>query len=157
MRYVATFLACWLTVGLVWAETCKYVDKDGRVTYSNVPVDNARKLTCIQAPAPLSSDQATELGKQPSSAGQDAAKRQLDVTTERKGTDERRRILDQELTREQDALVKARNSLSEQEAMRFGDERNYARVLERLKPFQDAVATHEKKIDSIKQELTNLK
>jgi hypothetical protein len=39
--------------------------------------------------------------------------------------------------------------------MRSGDERNFQKVLERLKPYQDAVAQHEKNIQSIKQELAN--
>ena len=138
-------------------ETCKYVDKDGHVTYSNVPVPNARKITCIQAAPPLSSDKASESRNPSRSATQDASKPQVDVTKPRKGTDERRRILEKELAREQEALVKAHNVLSEQETVRSGGERNYARVLERLRPFQEAVAAHEKKIDSIKQELANLK
>ena len=38
------------------AETCKYVDKEGRVTYSNVPIKGARKLSCFQPPqAPAAS------------------------------------------------------------------------------------------------------
>jgi hypothetical protein len=156
MRYITTFLMCWLPVASAWAETCKYVDKDGHVTYSNVPVPNSRKITCIQAAPPLSSDKANESGNQ-SPRAEDASKPPVDLTKARKGTDERRRILEEELAREQQALVKAHNLLSEQETVRFGDERNYARVLERLKPFQEALAAHEKKIDSIKQELANLK
>ena len=41
--------------------------------------------------------------------------------------------------------------------MRYGDERNYARVQERLKPFQETVAMHEKNIASLQQEIANLK
>ena len=61
------------------------------------------------------------------------------------------------MAREQDALVKAREALAQQEAIRLGEERNYARVIERLKPYQDEVATHEKRVESIKQEVANLK
>ena len=32
----------------VSAETCKYVDKEGHVTYSNAPVANSRKVSCIE-------------------------------------------------------------------------------------------------------------
>jgi hypothetical protein len=63
----------------------------------------------------------------------------------------------EELAREQDALAKAREALAQQESIRLGDERNYVRVLERLKPYQDEVATHEKTITELRQELTNLR
>jgi hypothetical protein len=41
--------------------------------------------------------------------------------------------------------------------VRFGDERNYARVLERLQPYKDAVQNHEKNIQALQRELANLK
>jgi len=63
----------------------------------------------------------------------------------------------EELAREQDALIKAREALAQQESIRLGDERNYARVLERLKPYQDEVAAHEKKITELRQDLANLR
>ncbi len=139
----------------VYAETCKYVDKDGHVTYSNVPVDNARKLSCVQAPPPIATDKPAAPAT-PQQADRDAIKPPVDVTV-KKDANERRRLLEEELTREQEALAKARTELAQQETIRLGDERNYARVLERLKPYHDAVAAHEKRIDSIKQELANLK
>ena len=37
-----------------------------------------------------------------------------------------------------------------------GDERNYARVEERLQPFKDSVETHEKNIEALRRELSNL-
>jgi hypothetical protein len=67
-----------------------------------------------------------------------------------------REILQQELAAEQQALVIARKELAEQEATRSGDERNYARVLERLQPLKDSVATHEKNIEALRRELANL-
>ena len=69
----------------------------------------------------------------------DAGKTRVDSQTQRKRDDERRQILEEELTREQAGLSEARRALSEQEATRMGDERNYQRVQERLKPFQEAV------------------
>ncbi len=40
--------------------------------------------------------------------------------------------------------------------MRSGDERNYARVEERLQPYKDSVETHEKNIEALRRELNNL-
>jgi hypothetical protein len=41
--------------------------------------------------------------------------------------------------------------------VRFGDERNYARVLERLQPYKDTIQNHEKNIQALQRELANLK
>ena len=136
------------------AETCKYVDKDGHVTYSNVPIPNARKASCIEAPPPVSNVRPAEPNKsqgtpQPTSKSSDGS--------QPKTTDDRKKALMEELAREQDALIKAREALAQQESIRLGDERNYARVLERLKPYQDEVAAHEKKITELRQDLANLR
>jgi hypothetical protein len=68
-----------------------------------------------------------------------------------------REILEQELAAERDALNRARQALAEQESVRTGDERNYARVQERLQPFKDTVQNHEKNIQALQRELGNLK
>ena len=67
-----------------------------------------------------------------------------------------REILEKELAAEQQDLAKAKQALAEQEAVRSGDERNYAKVLERLQPLRDRVETHEKNVEALKRELANL-
>lgn len=68
-----------------------------------------------------------------------------------------RQILEKELATEEAALAKARQDLAAQEDVRYGNERNYARVLERLQPYKDAVETHEKNIEALKRELSNVR
>ena len=68
-----------------------------------------------------------------------------------------REILEKELAQEQAALAKAKEELAAQENVRFGNERNYARVEERLQPFKDSVETHEKNIQALRRELANLR
>ncbi len=68
-----------------------------------------------------------------------------------------REILEKELATEEAALAKAREDLAAQEAVRYGNERNYARVLERLQPYKDSVETHEKNVEALKRELNNLR
>jgi hypothetical protein len=132
----------------VAAETCKYMDSEGRITYSNVPVKNAKKVSCFETPA---------APPPPPVAAPEKPTPRVNGSTQRKRDDERRRILEEELSREQAALEEAKKALAEQESVRMGDEKNYQRVLERLKPYQDAVVLHEKNVTSLKQELANLR
>jgi hypothetical protein len=80
-----------------------------------------------------------------------------ETPTERSSARERQRdILEKELATEQAALAKAREELAAQESVRSGDERNYARVLERLQPYKENVETHEKNVEALRRELNNL-
>jgi hypothetical protein len=134
------------------------VDKDGRTIYSNVPIKNARKIVCFQPPAPVAAETPAPAPiPAPAARQPDSTKARVDASTQRRRDDERRQILEEELAREQDALAEARRALAEQESIRSGDERNYQRVLDRLKPFQETVEMHEKNIASIKREMTNLR
>jgi hypothetical protein len=147
MRLPVALLAL-LAAPLAYGQTCKYVDNEGRVIYSNVPIKNARKMMCFEPVKP------------PAQSAQPApseTRPKVDTTTQRQRDDERRGILESELAAEQQRLDEARRALAEQEAIRLGDERNYQRVLDRLKPYQEAVAQHEKNIVSLKQELANLR
>lgn len=103
--------------------------------------------------------QAPTPGKPPAKAP--AAKSPADFPKEspqaRASARERQReILERELATEQGLLTKARQELAQQEAVRSGDERNYARVLERLRPYKEAVEVHEKNIEALRRELANL-
>lgn len=68
-----------------------------------------------------------------------------------------RQVLERELANEREMLKQAQQALAEQEAVRTGEERNYARVLDRLKPYKDTVENHEKNIQALQRELGNLK
>jgi len=67
----------------------------------------------------------------------------------------RRKILENELQSEQKLLSDAKQKLAEQEGTRGGEERNYVRVQERLKPYQDTVELHQKNIEQLQRELGN--
>lgn len=70
---------------------------------------------------------------------------------------DRKRILEQEMAGEQRSLEQAKKELADQEAVRSGDERNYQRVLDRLQPYKDRVAQHERNLQAIQKELNNLR
>jgi len=157
MRYRFLPLVLSLAAAPALAETCKYVDKDGRTIYSNVTVKNARKVACFQPPPTPSPEPSTAPANARPPAPADTSRARVEPNTQRQRDSDRRQILESELAREQDALNEAKKALAEQESVREGDERNYARVQERLKPYQDSVALHEKNIASLRQEIANLK
>jgi hypothetical protein len=106
---------------------CELVSREVNV----VPAPPARKTSPGSFPKESASDRANAKGRQ-------------------------REILEKELASEQQLLAKAQKDLSDQEAIRTGDERNYARVLERLQPYKDSVETHQKNIEALQRELSNL-
>ena len=160
MRYRLLPLVLSLAATPALAETCKYIDKDGRTIYANVPMKNARKIACFEAPAPPPAAPApsgTTPGATRAPGASDSSRPRVEPNTQRQRDNDRRQILEGELAREQDALNQAKKALADQEAVREGGERNYARAQERLKPYQEAVAMHEKNIASLRQEIANLK
>jgi uncharacterized protein DUF4124 len=133
------------------AEIYKCVDAKGRASYTNSPSETQGKkcdLVTTQinvAPAPR------PVARPPGSFPRESAAERASA----KGR--QREILEKELASEQQLLAKARAALAEQEAVRTGDERNYAKVLERLQPFKDSVDTHEKNIEALQREIGNLR
>ena len=81
----------------------------------------------------------------------------VDSETQKQRDAGRRKILEQELAQEQQQLDTAKKQLAEQQDIRLGSEKNYARVEERLKPFESRVKLHESNIESLKRELANIK
>jgi hypothetical protein len=71
--------------------------------------------------------------------------------------DRQKATLASELAAEEALLAKAKAELTEQESIRLGDERNYAKVLERLQKYKDNVELHEKNAAELRKELGKLK
>ena len=135
-------------IDTVW--NCK--DKDGRTILTNQESDTVGKdcrvvhqqrVTVVPAPGKAKAASPSNFPKESSNDRAAARERQ-------------RETLERELTQEQDLLAQAKRKLAEQEAIRSGDEKNYARVLERLRPYRDAVEVHTKNIEALKRELANL-
>jgi hypothetical protein len=142
------------------AETCKYLDSEGHVIYSNTPnapPKGAKKIKCFDDPAPKSAAPAAKpASPQPGSSDQGNLPR-VDPQTQKSRDGDRRRILEQELADEQSRLAEAKKLLEEQEGQRIGGEQNYQKYLDRVQPFQATVAGHERNIEAIKRELSELK
>jgi len=129
-------------------EIFKCRDAQGRWTYTN-DRRQAEKDKCEQVTTQINVAPPAQKGARPSNFPRESS-------AERAASKGRQReILQQELANEEAALTQARQALAEQEAIRSGDERNYARVEERLKPFQEAVDGHQKNVEALRREIAN--
>jgi septal ring factor EnvC (AmiA/AmiB activator) len=148
-------------IGFAQGVTYRCVDENGRSTYTNVKEEVANKKCVVVSrevsvvPAPPPPPQAAPKPPAGSAAKGDA--RNQDARNQNARDGDRRKILQSELESEEKALAGARQKLAEQEAIRSGDERNYARVLERLKPFQEEVQRHEQNVAQLRREISNLR
>lgn len=126
------------------AEIYKFVDENGRVTYTNIPRKGATKLD-IGGTEPPPRNRAN--------AGPAHFPR-VDADTQKKRDDLRRQILEDELASEQRALAEAQKALKEGEAVRLPEEAtNPQKYLDRVKRLREAVALHERNIAALRKEL----
>jgi len=140
------FLALAAPYGHAQSEVYRCPDASGRPTYTNVKRDTVGKNCTLVS---------KEVQVVPSQAPSSSAGTRSSPTVAR-NTD-RRKILESELQNEQQLLSDAQQKLTEQEGIRSGDERNYARVQDRLKPYQEAVDLHAKNIEQLRGELGRLR
>ena len=132
------------------------VDESGRRYYTNIKSDtDGKKCSVVQKevsvlPAPPGSSASPRTNSPGAGA-------RVDPSTQRNRDEARRRILQEELTGAESRLAEARQKLVEQEGIRDGSERNYQRVLERLKPFQEEVARQEQNVSELKREISLLR
>jgi len=131
------------------------VDEQGHKTFSNVKLsEKGVRCTAMDlGPATAVPPPPKPAAKAPSPSGFP----KVGESDQKARDNDRRRILESELAAEQKSLEQAKKELAEQEAVRTGDERNYQRVLERLEPFKNKVALHERNIEAIEKELAKLR
>ena len=129
------------------AEIYKYVDENGRVTYSNLPMKGAKKVDLpeISTIAPPKSQTNTVA---PSTFPK------VDTKTQRERDDVRRKILEDELRTEEQSLIEAQQALQEGQSVRMGNEKNYQKYLDRVQSLKDNVSLHEKNIAALRKELS---
>jgi hypothetical protein len=140
------FLALATPSGHAQSEVYKCPDASGRPTYTNVKRDTVGKNCTL-----VSKEVQVVPSQSPSSSSANRSSANVDRN------ENRRKVLESELQNEQQLLSDAQQKLTEQEGIRSGDERNYARVQERLKPYQEAVDLHTKNIEQLRAELGRLR
>ncbi len=123
----------------IGAEPVKCVDASGKVRYIDESMAGQEKCKPVRAEMQI-------VPAQPGTAPPSSTTR---IITPGGSAEDREARLKQAQSR----LAEARNKLAEQEAIRTGDERNYARVEERLKPFQEAVKNAEQAVEQARRDL----
>ena len=132
--------------------TCKYIDADGRITFANVPIKDARRVLCFD---PVPDRQVAP--KQGASAPQRRASPdtssnvKVDPDTQRRRDLDRRRILEEELADERRLLEEASRKVSD------GRGDPSPQTQERLRTQQETATRHGKNIEAILRELASVR
>jgi septal ring factor EnvC (AmiA/AmiB activator) len=142
------FASIALPAGAQVTEIYRCVEPSGRSLYTSDKRETAgRKCELV----------SRQVNVAPATKGKSAANFPKESQEQRAAArDRQRQVLQKELATEEQLLEKSRKDLADQEAIRTGDEKNYARVEQRLRPFKDSVETHQKNIEALKRELGNL-
>lgn len=147
IKFLCFTLLCLCATPSAWAEIYKYVDENGRITYTNIPKKGAKKLDLdpVSAAKTRSNTGPADFPK-------------VDSQTQKKRDDVRKQILQDELATEEKALADAQKALRDGEATRTADEaRNYQKYADRIKKLKNNVTLHERNISALKKELGDLK
>jgi hypothetical protein len=153
MRFLFLLLIC--ATPLAQAEMWKCLDPDGQVRYTNLEKE-AKGCTALSL-EPLNTAPAVKVPPKSTGSANPANFPSVNSATQRQRDATRRKILEQELAQEEALLDVAKKQLDEQKDVRLGSEKNFARVEERLAPYQDRVRLHEANIASLKREIGNSK
>ena len=197
--WMASLVATALS-GAAWAQVTiyKHVDESGRVTYTNKPMKGAvamdlEPLTTIPAtpmgalqstPAPavatpvkaVATLERTDRADKPVASAQPTLAA-IEPQVQKRRDNDRRRILEEELSREEKSLTDARESITQEQqnpalvaavrtmqqvaepsALQLVEMRNnIEKASGRIRGLQATVSEHEKNIEALKKELGALK
>ena len=156
------------------AQIYRCEDSNGVVEYSNKPSGgkdrNCKSVALPEVttiPAPKLPPKANGNGQ--NSAGNPAlgpsagskpggsAPGRVDDFTQRSRDSDRKRILEDELRKEELKLGELRKEYNNGEPERLGDERNYQKYLDRVQRLKEEVGRSEGNVDSLKKELGSAK
>lgn len=138
--------------GTVW----RCLEQDGKAHYTNIKKETEGKQ-CTVVTREVSVVSGAPPQQRAAAAPTPPNFPKVDRDTQKSRDDGRRKILEDELYSEEKGLSDAKAKLAEQESIRNGDEKNYQRVLDRLKPYQDAVDRAERNVSALKRELSALR
>jgi hypothetical protein len=141
-------------------------ENNGVVEYSNNPA-SGRDAKCRTVDLPnLTTIPAPKLPSQPGPAARPpgaaatptpAGFPRVDTGAQRTRDADRRRILEDELKKEEMRLAELRSEFNNGEPERRGDERNYQRYLDRVQRLKEDIARSESAVSSLRREMAALK
>ena len=144
------FLALGLAPVSASAQVYKCVDASGKISYTNErasksceALSNTQAISTISMRTPMSASAPTP-----------ASFPKISNDAQQERDRGRRQVLESELASEQAALEASRKQLAEQETVRYGNEKNYQKVLDRLQPFKDDIDRRERNIEALNKELS---
>lgn len=143
---LASLLLCSAATAASASTIYKHVDKDGHVTFTDVPLRGARAVLVTPAGDEAAPSRASN--PRPASAAAPVHIPSVDSGTQRQRDEGRRRILQTELDNEQRALGEARQSLQDAS-------KKAGTPPAQLQRLRDAVTDRERNIAALKQELGN--
>ena len=153
---------------LAHAEIYKIVDANGNVTYSNVKIKGAKKLDLEPADTSFGNDTNTDANKETkrvpkTRTATPASFPKVDADTQNQRDGKRKEILKSELDAEKLALDEAKKAYSEGESnpevfkTKDGKTlRNVAKFQEKMKNLQANVDAHQRNIDLLTKEISNI-
>jgi len=156
-----------LSAILLWAAALGYahaqndvylcVDQHGTKEYKNTGATKGCKkvdLPPLTVTAPVQRA-VPAASARPGAAPADFPK--IDGSTQRARDNDRKQILQDEMTREEQKLATLKKDYSEGEAERQGSERNSPKSQERVASIKEAIERSEKNVEALKREMGKLK
>ncbi|WP_035060243.1 DUF4124 domain-containing protein [Andreprevotia chitinilytica] len=143
-----------LVASPAFADIYKYVDEEGRVTFSNIPMKGSQRIyadpVTVNAPKTRTKSGNTPKVNSPSPGNFP----KVDAATQRSRDSNRKLILQEELNAEQQALADARRALADADTNRTAEERaNTSKYTEKLGRLRESVVLHEKNVAALTNEL----
>ena len=127
-------------------------DANGGMLISNTRIDKSCKEVVSSPDSTLPAPKARASGAAANPSPATFPKVQEDTQKARDG--DRKRILEQELAGEQRSLDQAQRELAEQQSVRASES---PAARDRVQPYRDRVAQHERNIVAIQKELSSLR
>ena len=164
ITFLSVFLTALMLPQLAHAEIYKHVDAEGRITYSNVKIKGAKKLQLEPADTNFGTDSGSEKKRTPSTrTATPASFPKVDEGTQNQRDSKRKEILQNELDGEKKALENAKKAYEEgasnPEVYKTKDGktfRNVSKFDEKMKGLQAEVDAHQRNIELLDKEISNL-
>ena len=137
-------------------DTVFHCREDNVDVYTNTRLNKTCKATSL---GPVTTTVVVKPATPENAAAQgapSAAFPKVSESTQKSRDLDRRRILEEEAASEQKSLDVAKKELAAQEAKGGQEEKNYQKLMERLRPFKDKVSQHERNLQALRKELSGL-